>query len=312
MTYTLGRIPSEPDVRDHQLARYLALGAPLPPSYRTPVRPAILNQGTVPACVGYSGATGRTITEQPDAGMVAFDPLDLYRLCKANDGDPNGWGTSIRVAAQLLRSTGALATSGPAPVKKGERFKIGAYAAVHTVDEIKAAVFANGWAWMGLNWYDSWYRPNENGSLPARYNLVGGHAISIIGWDDVRASFLLQNSWGPKWGVGGTCWIRYNQLEADPELWTVIDAPDCLITVTPFPAPRYFTVHKGQTLTGWNPKGAAKSHHWPRASRGVADAEVSIIWSGVIPAPIPAGPFYRGSAGFYRGLLVQQSEVPLS
>lgn len=35
------------------------------------------------------------------------------------------------------------------------------------------------------------------------------HAITIVGWDDGRESYLVKNSWGTQWGDKGYVWIKY-------------------------------------------------------------------------------------------------------
>lgn len=44
----------------------------------------------------------------------------------------------------------------------------------------------------------------------------GGHAMTIIGYDDDRdgGAFQLQNSWGQQWGQNGRFWMRYRDVEA--------------------------------------------------------------------------------------------------
>lgn len=45
---------------------------------------------------------------------------------------------------------------------------------------------------------------------------IGGHAIIIVGWDDSMGgdgAFLIQNSWGEKWGDHGFGWIDYQSLK---------------------------------------------------------------------------------------------------
>jgi hypothetical protein len=47
-------------------------------------------------------------------------------------------------------------------------------------------------------------------------NGFGGHCVCIIGYDDNYfqndGAFLIQNSWGPKWGKNGRAWISYKDL----------------------------------------------------------------------------------------------------
>ncbi len=35
------------------------------------------------------------------------------------------------------------------------------------------------------------------------------HAITIVGWDDNKESYLVKNSWGTQWGDKGYVWIKY-------------------------------------------------------------------------------------------------------
>lgn len=39
---------------------------------------------------------------------------------------------------------------------------------------------------------------------------LGGHAISIIGYDDATRSFIIRNSWGEEWGEGGFGRVSYD------------------------------------------------------------------------------------------------------
>jgi C1A family cysteine protease len=51
---------------------------------------------------------------------------------------------------------------------------------------------------------------------------VGGHSMVIIGYDDTRQLYLIDNSWGEEWGDKGRCWIPYGYFESEAsDLWTV-------------------------------------------------------------------------------------------
>ena len=48
------------------------------------------------------------------------------------------------------------------------------------------------------------YRPLET---PSRQNIMGLHAITIVGYDDSLHAFRMVNSWGPEWGDHGFLWL---------------------------------------------------------------------------------------------------------
>ena len=67
----------------------------------------------------------------------------------------------------------------------------------------------------------------RTGSVPmphGRRHLLGGHAVLAVGYSDRRRSFLVRNSWGPRWGIRGYFWLPYRYV-TDPSLawdfWTL-------------------------------------------------------------------------------------------
>ena len=53
---------------------------------------------------------------------------------------------------------------------------------------------------------------------------IGGHAMLIVGYDLIRSTVLVRNSWGPRWGDGGYASIPFSVLDrgSPPEsLWVV-------------------------------------------------------------------------------------------
>ena len=61
------------------------------------------------------------------------------------------------------------------------------------------------------------------------HNMEGGHAMLCVGYSDKDRVFVVRNSWGPKWGDQGYCYIPYDYLgnaEYSHDLWTVRKAHD--------------------------------------------------------------------------------------
>jgi len=55
---------------------------------------------------------------------------------------------------------------------------------------------------------------------------VGGHAIGVVGYDDVLGAWLIRNSWGTGWGEEGYCWIQYGDSQVDDMMYYLIpDGP---------------------------------------------------------------------------------------
>lgn len=44
----------------------------------------------------------------------------------------------------------------------------------------------------------------------SRGTLMSTHAVTIVGYDDTKRAYKVQNSWGTTWGEGGFTWIDYD------------------------------------------------------------------------------------------------------
>ena len=67
----------------------------------------------------------------------------------------------------------------------------------------------------GLNKINSTYNPlTPSGALVDGAEVLGGHAVPIIGFDDVNQRFLCQNSWGNSWGNSGFFYLPYKVYQS--------------------------------------------------------------------------------------------------
>jgi C1A family cysteine protease len=52
---------------------------------------------------------------------------------------------------------------------------------------------------------------------PRSEQVLGGHAVLAVGYNDAQQSFIVRNSWGPNWGMKGYFWMPYGYV-TDPQL----------------------------------------------------------------------------------------------
>ncbi|RKO94392.1 hypothetical protein BDK51DRAFT_7354, partial [Blyttiomyces helicus] len=53
---------------------------------------------------------------------------------------------------------------------------------------------------------------------------VGGHAMTVTGYDDSKNAFLVCNNWGSTWGLDGFCWFPYTYMydtNLVGDLWSI-------------------------------------------------------------------------------------------
>ena len=91
------------------------------------------------------------------------------------------------------------------------------------------ACLAEGYPFtMGISVYESFKKRGvaRSGLVPMpdrREKHLGGHALLVVGYDRRRRLFVVRNSWGARWGLGGYCLMPYPYL-LNPDLawdfWT--------------------------------------------------------------------------------------------
>jgi len=66
------------------------------------------------------------------------------------------------------------------------------------------------------------YHPLENDAF------VGYHCVTIVGYDDELNAWLIRNSWGEDWGMGGYAWIKYGTCRVDRTMYRIEVDPEPL------------------------------------------------------------------------------------
>lgn len=192
-------------------------------NYESLLGPA-LDQGPTFECVTYAIEGLKRFHEwRQSRSWLRFDPAELYARCKEVDGYPGQNGTLPRVAMDLLRTEGMLASD-------GQRYPIKAAARQSDVLALKAALHREGPVVIGFRIDMAAFGALSSASiagLEAHDAHFSGHCVLAVGYDDGLKSFRIRNSWGDGWADNGHCWLAYEYLErVDPDFdaWSTIDA----------------------------------------------------------------------------------------
>ncbi len=158
------------------------------------------NQGNTPQCVGYSWA--HFIDDGPikhSGPKPNTNPTLIYREAQKIDEwmGENYDGTSVRAGAKYLKSQN----------------KISSYLWAYNLDTLIKTVLTQGPVVVGTNWYNGMFYPDKNGLIKISGRIMGGHAYVINGIDTKKQLFRIKNSWGRSWGVKGSAFISFANMQ---------------------------------------------------------------------------------------------------
>jgi C1A family cysteine protease len=210
--FTPGVIQSPPDSRDWLYTK-LASPISLPKKHRckiTPLPPR--DQGSKGTCVGQAGANTNEILQYTERGTAErLSSLYIYSMCKQVDGYPEIEGTFLRALMQVLTKYGAppetympYHTSWITPPEPDDTFhtlarpnRVKSYAKVQTEQELKQALIEQGPVPIAMMLTASFFEA-RNGVVPKEPSgtILGGHAMTLIGYDDESKLYEVINSWG--------------------------------------------------------------------------------------------------------------------
>ena len=236
-----GVIRSPPDLRDWNVRNYLTRS--LPPKVLDlrhalfPVR----DQGKTPTCAAQTASTmkewqEKQIGEGKNTSAITgyLSPMFVYN----NRENQNEDGMYSRNVMQILTNKGIcyensypLGASFPVTDKINEEasnFKIGHYASITDIDNLKKSLYENGPCLVALPVYNS---TPEFWKQRAGEVLQGGHAVTAVGYSETH--IILRNSWGTGWGISGYTYFPFSEFETIWEIWSSIDIPTPVIPLVP-------------------------------------------------------------------------------
>jgi C1A family cysteine protease len=232
-------------------AKKLALGAPyeavdaaaLPPSadLRSDCTP-VSDQGKLGSCTGQSSAKGllEFLLKKAHGNSPSMSALYVYyyeRLAeKTIDHDA---GAQIVDAISVLLHEGcATEATDPYYVEnfkihpsteadtEAKNYKLKTATHLHTLDEMKHCLAEGTPFIIGIDVFESFESQQvaKTGIVPMpnpTEQMLGGHAVTIVGFNDQSQTFILRNSWSKLWGLEGYCYIPYSYLEKyGSDAWT--------------------------------------------------------------------------------------------
>lgn len=199
--------PSVIDGTEHTIQLPKSLDLPEAYSYED-VLPEVIDQGSDPICVPCSVSAFLNWRENLVDGVPRDNKINLFEIygIKTSDGE----GMTFKEAFRYLRHHGVSS-------KKGV-LKIGEYALLRNILEIKFAILANGPCFGALPVYGDgphFWRKEEG-----RGPLLGYHAISLVGYTE--EGLIIRNSWGRSFGDNGYTLIKYSELGKMLEAWSIV------------------------------------------------------------------------------------------
>ena len=234
------------DKRDIPSKRYSLAPISLPEKFELPLQVPIYDQLDIGSCVANSACACYRYESAQVLNNFEFDPSRLFVYYNARS--IQGWenedsGSYIRDGFKALNKWGLAKESiwpyitkdfakkpTPEVYTDGLNNITIKYGTVNQSESaIKQTLMSGAAVSFGFNVYSSFFGNWEKttGIMPIpkpNEYLEGGHAVTIIGWDDSKKSFLIQNSWGLDWGLQGKFWMPYsfllNSNEAD-DFWCI-------------------------------------------------------------------------------------------
>jgi len=206
-----------------------------------PKLPAAYDQGSLGSCTANALVAA---FQHDDATGYYGSRLFLYYNERKLDGDvPEDAGSTLSEGVNALCKYGLasealwpyvvaqFATKPPA-ASYTQALAHKAVVASHvaqTPAAIKAALAAGKLVVAGIQVYASFESDAvaATGVVPmpaSTEELLGGHAVALVGYDDAAGHWIVRNSWGPAWGAHGYFYLPYAYLTDEnlaSDLWVI-------------------------------------------------------------------------------------------
>jgi C1A family cysteine protease len=243
-----GWVPDLPDRRDMLYGAPVAAMQALP--YQVDLRPQcpaeVYDQGALGSCTANAIAAAIEFDRIKQGLTPIFTPsrLFIYYNERVMEGTVNSdSGAMIRDGIKSVGKKGAppepdwpyviskFKKKPPASVyRKALRYKVVLYQRlVQNLNQMRGCLAAGFPFVFGFTVYESFESQavTNTGLVPmpaSNEQVLGGHAVLAVGYDDSLNRFIVRNSWGDSWGMGGYFTMPYNYLldsSLSDDLWTI-------------------------------------------------------------------------------------------
>jgi C1A family cysteine protease len=245
--HSFGWVPDIPDQRDYMYSAPVVNMAALPASVdlRAKCPKEVYDQGQLGSCTA-NAIAGALEFDQIKQSLPTFTPSRLFiyyneRAMEHTVGTDSG--AQIRDGIKSVGTIGAPPeTDWPydinkfadkPPVKAFSDAPLGKAVQYQRVPQVLSQMkgcLASGYPFVfGFTVYESFESDQvaKTGAAPMpgpNEQVLGGHAVLAVGYDDSSQRFLVRNSWGDQWGMKGYFTFPYAYLTDNnlaDDFWTV-------------------------------------------------------------------------------------------
>jgi hypothetical protein len=233
----------------------------------------VMNQGNCGSCVAFASVATLEGQVSISTGMPGLSPTFSPQMLFACGGGGCDRGWFPGAAANQLKSSG-VADEACMPYTSGSTgddascsnrcadssarsFKIVDFnkpsggifgGGKGSIESVKAALL-KGPLLTTLNVYEDFLTYSSGVYLHKNGSSVGGHAVSLVGYDDSKQAWLVRNSWGEEYGEKGYVWVSYaDKSGIGSQTWSFELAPQNGMIAVTSPSDRQFVSGK-QDLT---------------------------------------------------------------